>query len=220
MRKGFVRYPAYRAGMSEETRQGYPEPPLVGDEVSTLLGSLERQRATFEWKCADLDGSALAIRLGRSELTLGRLLKHLAYMEDLNFTQELAGVELPPPWADVETAARSEWAFGSADLDSAETLYCLWGDAVERSRSALGDVVAHPDGVGATYQCGEQKSTVRRLLVDMIEEYGRHTGHADLIRESIDGRVGEDPPGPAVPLTLHREQRGQSSTRTMTRPSG
>ena len=202
MRKGFVRNLSYRAGMSKEMGQGYWEPPLVGDEDSTLLGSLERQRATFAWKCADLDDAALTLRLGPSALTLGRLLKHLAYMEDLNFTRELAGAELPEPWVDVDAASRSTWAFSSADDDSPETLYGLWREAVERSRAALSEVLARGGGVGATYACGGRQSTVRRLLVDMIEEYGRHTGHADLLRESIDGRVGEDPPGPAVPYAL------------------
>ena len=188
--------------MSEEQRQGYPEPPAVGDEASTLVGSLERQRATFEWKCADLGRDELARRLDPSELSLGRLLKHLAYMEDLNFTGDLACAELPRPWADVDAATRAAWVFSSADLDSPATLYGLWREAVHRSRAAVKEALER-GGPGTTYQCGDgQEATVRRLLVDMIEEYGRHTGQADLIREAIDGRVGEDPPGPAVPFTL------------------
>src|SRR5690349_20385687 len=117
--------------------QGYPEPPAVGDESSTLVGSLERQRATFEWKCSGLDGEQLAKRLDTSGLTLGRLLEHLAYMEDINFTRDLAGGELPRPWSEVDAAGRSQWVFESADADSSETLYQLWRDAVERSRSAV-----------------------------------------------------------------------------------
>jgi hypothetical protein len=57
-------------------------------------------------------------------------------------------------------------------------------------------------GPGATYLSGGTESSVRRLLVDFIEEYGRHTGHADLIREAVDGRVGEDPPGRPFPYSL------------------
>jgi hypothetical protein len=200
MRTQIVRYASYGARMSEQ-QQGYLEPPAVGDEASTLVGSLERQRATFAWKCADLDGDALSKRLQPSTLSLGRLLKHLAYMEDVNFTRELGRTPLPPPWSDVEPEGRSEWAFSSADEDSPEALYTLWAAAADRSRAVLDDVLTR-SGPGATYLCGGQESTVRRLLVDMIEEYGRHTGQADLIRESIDGRVGEDPPGPAVPFTM------------------
>jgi len=202
MRKAFVRFSSYGADMSEEQRQGYPEPPALGDEASTLVGSLERQRATFSWKCADLGRDELAIRLDSSELSLGRLLKHLAYMEDLNFTGDLACAELPRPWADVDSGTRAAWVFSSADLDSAATLYGLWREAVHRSRAAVRDAL-EAGGPGMTYQCGGgQEATLRRLLVDMIEEYGRHTGQADLIREAIDGRVGEDPPGSAVPFTL------------------
>ena len=84
---------------------GYPEPPLVGSETDTLVGSLERQRATFADKCADLGGDQLRMTVGASSVTLGGLLKHLAYMEDLNFTWELGGRALPSPWVE---AARGE----------------------------------------------------------------------------------------------------------------
>ena len=123
-------------------------------------------------------------------------------MEDLNFTGELARADLPQPWADVDPAMRSEWAFTSADLDSPEALYGLWHEAVHRSQAVVREALER-GGPGLTYgPGGAQESTVRRLLVDLIEEYARHTGHADLIREAIDGRVGEDPPGPAVAFTL------------------
>jgi hypothetical protein len=72
--------------MSRDDEQGYPEPPAVGDQVATLLGSLERQRATLAWKCANLDAVGLRASVGASSVTLGGLLKHLAYMEDLNFS--------------------------------------------------------------------------------------------------------------------------------------
>jgi hypothetical protein len=183
-------------------QQSFPEPPAVGDEASTLVGSLERQRATFAWKCADLGHDGLAARLAPSALTLGRLLKHLAYMEDLNFTRDLARGDLPRPWADVDDDSRSEWVFTSADHDPPETLYSLWDDAVSRSRAAVRAAVER-GGPGATYRDGNgNESTVRRLLVDMIEEYGRHTGQADLLREAVDGRVGEDPPGHPVAYIL------------------
>jgi uncharacterized damage-inducible protein DinB len=181
---------------------GYEEPPEVGDEAATLMGSLERQRATFAWKCADLDRAALNARVGASELTLARLLKHLAYMEDINFTRELAGEPLPEPWSSVADAPddpRSEWVFRSADDDAAEDLYRLWEAAVDRSRGATRRALT-AGGPGSTYlEGGSREISLRRLLVDMIEEYARHTGHADLIREAVDGRVGEDPPGRARP---------------------
>ena len=202
MRTGSVRNPSYGAVMSEQQRSSFPEPPAVADEATTLLGSLERQRATFAWKCADLTDEQLARRLDTSELSLGRLLKHLAYMEDLNFTGELARADLPAPWADVDPEGRSEWVFSSADRDSSETLHRWWREAVDRSRAAVREALEH-GGPGATYRASDgHEETVRRLLVDMIEEYARHTGQADLIREAVDGRVGEDPPGAPVPFIL------------------
>ena len=64
-------------------------------------------------------------------------------------------------------------------------------------------VLADGQDPSATYTLsGGQVSTVRRLLVDMIEEYARHTGQADLLREAVDGRVGEDPPGDPFPYDL------------------
>ena len=64
-----------------ETRQGHPEPPVAGDETATLLGSLERQRATLAWKRGGLDASGLRATVGASSMTLGGLLMHLAYVE-------------------------------------------------------------------------------------------------------------------------------------------
>ena len=174
----------------------------MASEAVTLLGSLERQRSTFAWKCADLDADGLTRRLPSSDLSLGRLLKHLAYMEDLNFTGGLDGAQLPEPWAGVDASVRSEWVFGSADDDAPEELYRWWREAVARSRVAVRDALAR-GGLEGTYGVGGgQVETVRRLLVDMLEEYARHTGHADLLREAVDGRVGEDPPGPAYPFAL------------------
>ena len=180
---------------------GWPEPPAVGSETDTLLGSLERQRATFAYKCADLTDDQLRATVGASTVTLGGLLKHLAYMEDLNFSWDLAGHDLPQPWAAMPAEGRGEAVWRSAADDGAETLHRLWADAVARSRVVLRELLTDRDP-GATYLSGGEPSTVRRLLVDLIEEYGRHTGHADLIREAVDGRVGEDPPGRPHPYSL------------------
>jgi hypothetical protein len=181
---------------------GFPEPPAVGTEVETLLGSLERQRATFAYKCADLDASQLRRSVGASTVTIGGLLKHLAYMEDLNFTGNVAARPLPSPWAGMESEGRGERVWRSAADDEPAELYELWHEAVDRSRAAVGEALER-GGVGVTFDEGPGSScSLRRLLVDFIEEYARHTGHADLIRESIDARVGEDPPGDPEPFSL------------------
>ena len=181
------------------TQQWVPppwEPPLAGSETEHLLGALERLRATFRWKADGLDAEQLQARVGASRLTIGNLLKHLAFAEDFMFTTKLRGGSPGPPWDDAVGRPSGDWAFESAADDSPETLYALWDGAVARSRERVGVALAEggldqpvhvstPDG---------QHASLRRLICDLIEEYGRHTGHADLIREAIDGRVGEDPP--------------------------
>lgn len=81
---------AYRAPMTDDDTP-YPEPPAAGDEVATLLGSLERQRATFAWKCGGLDEPGLRATVGASSMTLGGLLKHVAFVEDYTFSTKLLG---------------------------------------------------------------------------------------------------------------------------------
>jgi hypothetical protein len=102
-----------------------------GDELSTLLSTLDRIRRTFAWKCGGLDADGLRVTIAASTMTLGGLLKHLAY--------------------DAGQAGSFTW----------------------------------PDG---------RTPNLRRIIADMIEEYARHTGHADLLREAVDGLVGEDAP--------------------------
>ena len=169
------------------------EPPVAGTEVEHLVGALERLRTTFRWKADDLDAAGLQARIGASSLTIGGLLKHLAWAEDLMFTRKLTGEPLGPLWED---ATEEDWEFTSAADDSPETLYDLWDGAVERSRARLGAALANgglDQPVHLTWPDGRHAS-LRRLVCDLIEEYGRHTGHADLLREAVDGRVGEDPP--------------------------
>jgi hypothetical protein len=180
-----------------------PGPPTAGDETANLLGSLERQRATFGWKVGGLDEKALAVKVGASDLTLGALLKHLAFVEDLKFTTMLLGQDLVAPWNAVDWENDAAWPWYSAADDSAQTLYDLWHDAVARSRASVATALA-AGGLDARIEYGfgddpEDAISLRRLLVDIIEEYARHVGHADLIRETIDGLVGEDPPGPVYP---------------------
>ena len=170
------------------------EPPLAGTEVDHLLGSLDRLRATFRWKADGLDEVGLRTRVGPSSLTLGGLLKHLALVEDYCSTTKLGGIPIGAPWDTVWEG--DDWEFTSAASDTAEKLYMLWDSAVERSRKRFAAALADggPDQlVHLTWSDGRHAS-LRRLLFDLVEEYGRHTGHADLLREAVDGRVGEDPP--------------------------
>jgi hypothetical protein len=173
------------------------EPPLAGSEVEHLTGALNRLRATFRWKADDLDADGLAVRIGASELTLGKLLKHLAAAEDYMFTAKLTGEPIGAPWEALGWDGTGSWAFTFDDKnDTPEQLYALWDGAVERSRTRLDAALAR-GGLDQSVHLawpGGQHLNLRRLLCDLIEEYGRHTGHADLLREAVDGRVGEDPP--------------------------
>jgi hypothetical protein len=172
----------------------FPEPPRIGTETETLLGSLERQRATFAHKCGGLSVGLLRVTVGASDVTIGGLLKHLAYMEDLNFTGNVAAQPLPAPWAGMEPEGRGDRVWRSAADDDPAQLYAWWQEAVDRSRAVVGAALER-GGPGVVFEEAGEQTSLRRLIVDFIEEYARHTGHADLIRESIDGLVGEDPPG-------------------------
>jgi hypothetical protein len=171
------------------------EPPLAGTEVEHLIGALDRLRTTFRWKADDLDAAGLSARIGASALTLGGLLKHMALNEDLIFTVKLTGDPVGEPWASLWDGT-DDWEFTSAADDAPEQLYAFWVDAVQRSRTRLDQALAR-GGLDQLVDVADSEGThasLRRLLCDLIEEYGRHTGHADLLREAVDGRVGEDPP--------------------------
>jgi uncharacterized damage-inducible protein DinB len=174
---------------------------MAGSEIDTLLGSLERQRATLAWKCADLDRSGLRATVGDSTVTLGGLLKHLAYVEDYYFSRRLWDRQLGPPWHEVDWKADQDWEWHSAADDSPDELMALWTAAADRSRASIAEALASggPEQLARFTWPDGKSASLRRILIDLIEEYARHVGHADLIRESVDGRVGEDPPGEPVP---------------------
>ena len=180
---------------------------MAGSEAEHLFGALERLRTTFRWKADGLDSEQLRVRVGASRLSLGGLLKHLAFVEDFTTTVKLAGRPPGDPWDPSGWDDDPDWEFTSADADSAEDLYALWEGAVDRSRerfaAAVADggldrLVAADDGEG-------HHASLRRLVCDLVEEYGRHTGHADLLREAVDGRVGEDPPDEWRPIGVRQE---------------
>ena len=88
-----------------------PEPPREGGEVATLLGFLDYQRATLEWKCHGLSDEQFRVALRTSSMTLGGLLKHLACVEDSWFTEVVAGEPALEPWASVDFQADPEWTW-------------------------------------------------------------------------------------------------------------
>jgi hypothetical protein len=189
-----VRNVVYGAVMNESD---YPwEPPIAGTEVEQLDGALNRLRTTFRWKADDLDAARLQSRIGASSLTIGGLLKHLARVEEQAFSTKITGAPLGPPWDAADWDADPDLDFNSAADDTPEQLYALWDASVERSKTRLDAALADGGLDQLVYLSGfdGRHASLRRVVCDLIEEYGRHTGHADLLREAVDGRVGEDPP--------------------------
>lgn len=174
----------------------FSEPSLTAGEVEMLLFALDRSRATFAWKTGGLDAAALHRPHPPSAMTLAGLIKHLTRVEEETAAWRLFGERPTPPW---DTAARG-WEWQAAAADTPGELYTRWSEAVARSRAAVARVLA--DGgldrpAGFVVTGDGQAPNVRRVLVDLHDEYARHVGHADLFREAIDGLTGEDPPQPA-----------------------
>jgi uncharacterized protein DUF664 len=172
------------------------EPSMTAGEIDMLLFALERSRAQFAWKCGGLDAVGLNKTHPPSTMTLGSLLKHLALCEDSKVADFVTGQPLGAPWDARDAGANWGWAWRTAADDSPEELYGLWLGAVERARAAWAAALA--DGgldrpSTFTTDSGERPN-LRRVLVDLHDEYARHVGHADLFREAVDGLVGEDPP--------------------------
>jgi hypothetical protein len=171
------------------------EPPLAGTEVEALIGSLNRMRGYLLWKCGGLDADGIRATLGPSTITPGGLLKHLAVVEAITFSFKMHG---RAPFAPFDTADwdDEDWHWRVEDDDTPESLEALFRESVAKGQALVDEAIA-AGGLGGLTEAADDDgnhANVRRMVFDMIEEYGRHVGHADLIRESVDGLVGEDPP--------------------------
>jgi uncharacterized damage-inducible protein DinB len=179
--------------VTELDEQGRPEPPFAADETETLLGFLDFHRATLAWKCSGLDAAALRATVGASSMTLGGMLKHLAMVEAVWFARRLSDREMGLGLDEVDWDADPDWEWHSAAEDTPEQLWALWQDAVARSRQLTAEALANGglDQLARHVRPNGVRPSLRWILVHMIEEYARHNGHADLIRESVDGQTGE-----------------------------
>jgi uncharacterized damage-inducible protein DinB len=167
------------------------DPDAVGDELTLLSQFLDYHRATLTQKAGGLDRRQLGMRLGPSTLTLAGLLKHMALVEDSWFGEVLLGREPSEPWASVDWDEDPDWEFRTAPDDEPEDLFAVYAAVCDRSRAAVAEV-GDPDALAARphRRTGEVFS-LRWIMLHMIEETARHNGHADLLRESIDGVTGE-----------------------------
>ena len=134
--------------MSDFDEHGRPEPPQNGGELETLVGFVDFLRATVAWKCSGLDSAGLRTTVGSSSMTLGGLLKHLAYVEDHWFSRWLHDNQPAPPWDTVDWDADRDWDWNSAAEDTPDELLTLWHQTVDRSREQLAQALA-TGGLGA-----------------------------------------------------------------------
>lgn len=168
------------------------------DEMTTLTEFLDFYRAVVRRKAEGLSAEQLARSLPPATMTLGGMLKHLAYVEHWWFGSRLLGQEPVPPWDAVDWDADEDWDWHSAADDEPDALFRLYDASIARSQEIVGRVEVE-DGaavldrlsVHAGRREGSGHFSLRWILVHMIEEYARHAGHADLIRESIDGTTGD-----------------------------
>ena len=167
-----------------------PDPPTQGGERATIEGFLRWQRGTLELKCSGLDAASLARRpVDSSTLSLLGLVRHMADVERGWFRRVMAGQDAPPHF---RTVSNDDEAFDGAAADPALVAYAweAW-----RAEIVFADrfVAEAPDldVVGKASDPWRGPVSLRWVLVHMIEEYARHNGHADLLRQHIDGRVGQ-----------------------------
>ncbi|WP_157683840.1 mycothiol transferase [Microlunatus soli] len=165
-----------------------------GSEGELLLFALDRVHRQFAWKSGGLDADRLRQVHPPSKLTIAGLIKHLAGVE-AHWTAWAQEQSVPAPWDAVDRAAQPRWDWESAVTDHPEQLYALWYDTIARSRQAW-EVMIKDGGLDKTVPWGGDDYIVNRrcALVDILEENLLHTGQASIVRESIDGLTGNDPP--------------------------
>jgi hypothetical protein len=168
--------------------------PTLGDERTTLVEALRCQRLTLEMKCEGLDAEAMARRsVEPSTMSLLGLVRHLAEVERSTFRVMMAGQDAPRLYTS-DTNRDGDFDDAVADAQVVADAWAAWRAEVDfatqfvagaPSLDMTGDdpLNEHGSGGGAM--------SLREVLVGMIEEYARHMGHADLLRERIDGRLGQ-----------------------------
>ncbi|GAB3381528.1 DinB family protein [Micromonospora halotolerans] len=157
------------------------------DELSVLVNYLRDQRLTLELKCAGLDAEQLARRsVPPSPMSLLGLVRHMAEVERGWFRRTMAGEDAPRIWRH-EADRDADFHGAVGDPAVVEEAWAAWREEVAYAER----FVASALNLDVKGRHGDGEISLRELLVHMIEEYARHNGHADLLRELIDGRVGQ-----------------------------
>ncbi|MFD3329695.1 DinB family protein [Streptomyces sp. NPDC058701] len=164
------------------------EPSTTADEREMLDGWLDYHRATLAWKCEGLGDEQLRLTLLKpSELSLLSLVRHMAEVERYWFREIMLGEDLPELYCSQE---EPDGDFHFADGDTWADAERVWQTEVELARQASAGRSLDLVSDAAAHHRGEVFS-LRWVYTHMIEEYARHNGHADLLREHIDGSTGE-----------------------------
>lgn len=156
-------------------------------ERANLVGYLEHYRGTLRLKCDDLTPEQLGSRsVPPSDISLLGLVRHMARVEQSWFRRVIEGnLDLPRLFQDDDEDAGFSWP-GEADDSLVAEAWQLWDDEVAHAREVL-----ERTDLDQLVEVHGQPTEVRDIVVHMIEEYARHCGHADLVREVIDGRTGQ-----------------------------
>jgi uncharacterized damage-inducible protein DinB len=160
--------------------------PFVGDERTILDGYLDWHRQTLLLKCAGLTAEQLKTASAEpSNLTLLGLVRHMAEVERWWFSRRTAQLDVPTLYCPPES---EDGDFDDVAAADAEADFATFIDECERSRAAVKDI---PLDYTFLHPRRQDEMSLRWVYVHMIEEYARHNGHADLIRERIDGTTGD-----------------------------
>ncbi len=159
-------------------------------ERQVLTEFLDFYRDVLARKAEGLSADDLARTTANSDLTLGGLIKHMALVEDNWFSHRFMGNEPGEPWASAPWGDDADWELTSAKDDSPEWLLTTFDEACDRSRQ-ITDAAASVETMSLGDPVGRGPWNLRWILVHMIEEYARHVGHADMLREAIDGETGD-----------------------------
>jgi uncharacterized damage-inducible protein DinB len=164
--------------------------PATTSERDSLGQYLDFQRETILLKTEGLTKEQLGQRIPTSDLTLAGILYHLALVEESWFEKRFAGLEEREDWRGIDWEADPEYEFRTALEKEPDWLRGRYRDACDRARQTVTGADSL-DQVSAVPMRNGQRFTLRWVMLHLIEETARHAGHADLLREAIDGTVGE-----------------------------
>jgi uncharacterized damage-inducible protein DinB len=166
-----------------ETKRAIP--PLNADELPTLAAFLDYLRGAIVIKVTGLDDEALRRPMTPSGVCLLGIVKHLAYVERWWFPHTFSGQDVEFPWTDDDPDA--DWRIEPGD--ATRDVIDLYLAECERGRKIVAE--SSPEQLSARSSRTQERITLRWIVTHMIEETGRHAGHADILRELIDGQTGE-----------------------------